>query len=692
MEGYETLGVLGEGTYGVVVKARHRATGRLVAIKKYKQAEDDDHVRKTSLREIRVLKQLRHPNVISLLDVFRRDGKLYLVFEYVENTILQLIEEKRHGLPPEDVRRYTYQLLNGVDYCHAHNIIHRDVKPENILVSKEGLLKLCDFGFARQLSSKGKYTDYVATRWYRAPELLVGDVSYGKAVDVWAIGCIFSELSDGQPLFPGESDLDQLSLILRTCGPVPNRMVDIFEHNSLYRRVMFPSTPIELTLRQRFHKFPEPWLEFLTSCLRTDPAERPSCAALMNFPYFTEDNFRAEYEVELRRLFQQSQQGLKSNVEPQTVSSPLSLHSKGQPLGTELEEGGELMLPLLTTVSPSGGMEANDGSSMGNKSSSLVAGTAITAMVGGGGGGGNASNSVGVGGNSSSSVVGVGVSGAAAASFQQLGTLWNHYLGSTVGSSTGNTGELPNIASRQHQPYQNVSSPMRNGMKNTNKSENKGSHEMFTSPVQTMKYAGGGHAVNNTMNPSSPSVHKGQKVSGINPSTPVGGRGNRKGIGNVNKSGQSTKWKSGSLKKQLKLNYPMFPALPSDRSSPVPAPYNTNTTTTTTNTTTTSSVALNALSVIRDGNTSSVQKLAPNNTHANTGQTTNTTHTHTTSNVGAGNSTASNNVTKHKKKQNKRAMGPGGVKEASPGGPGNNNSYNNVSGQKYSFQDAPSKR
>ncbi|KAH9578733.1 Protein kinase domain [Trypanosoma melophagium] len=681
MEGYETLGVLGEGTYGVVVKARHRATGRLVAIKKYKQAEDDDHVRKTSLREIRVLKQLRHPNVISLLDVFRRDGKLYLVFEYVENTILQLIEEKRHGLPPEDVRRYTYQLLNGVDYCHAHNIIHRDVKPENILVSKEGLLKLCDFGFARQLSSKGKYTDYVATRWYRAPELLVGDVSYGKAVDVWAIGCIFSELSDGQPLFPGESDLDQLSLILRTCGPVPDRMVDIFEHNSLYRRVMFPSAPVELTLRQRFHKSPEPWLEFLTACLRTDPAERPSCAALMNFPYFTEDKFRAEYEVELRRLFQKSQQGLKSNVEPQIVSSPLSLHSKVHTLGTELEEGGvvgggDLMLPLLA-VSQGGNMEGTDGSSMGNKSSSLFAGTAITIVVGESGVNGISSVGGGGGGGNSSSSVGLG--GGAAASFQQLGALWNHYLGSTAGSNTGGTGELPTISSRQHPPYPNASTPMRNGMKNTNKSENKGTREMFASPVQTMKYAGGGHAVN-TMNPSSPSNHRVQKISGINPNSPVGARGNRKGICTMNKSGQGAKWKAGSLKKQLKLNYPLFPALPSDRTSPVQAPY-----------TTTSTVALNALSVIRDGNNSSGQKLAPS-THTNKAQTTTTPTTHTTSNVGAGNGNNSNNVTKHKKKQARREMGPGGMKEASPGGPGNSNTYNNVSGQKYSLHDAPSKR
>lgn len=302
MESYETLGVLGEGTYGVVVKARHRTTGQLVAIKKFKQTEDDDHVRKTSLREVRVLKQLHHLNVIPLLEVFRRDGKLFLVFEYLENTILQLLECTNRGLSPQDVRKFMYQLLRGVDYCHAHNIMHRDVKPENILVSREGVLRLCDFGFARHMSSRGKYTDYVATRWYRAPELLVGDVAYGRAVDIWAIGCIFAELSDGQPLFAGDSDLDQLSLILKTIGPITPRMVQIFERNPLYRRVTFPRTSVHRTLTQRYPKQSPEWLELLSVCLRTDPDHRPSCAELMGLPYFINEGFRERYEAELRSL------------------------------------------------------------------------------------------------------------------------------------------------------------------------------------------------------------------------------------------------------------------------------------------------------------------------------------------------------------------------------------------------------
>ncbi|CBZ29725.1 putative kinase [Leishmania mexicana MHOM/GT/2001/U1103] len=300
MEAYETLGILGEGTYGVVVKARSRVTGKLVAIKRFKQTEQDEHVRKTSSREVRMLQLLQHPNVIRLEDVFRREGKLYLVFEFIDHTILQLLESTTRGFHRHELRRYTYQLLRGIEFCHNQNIIHRDVKPENVLIDESGLLKLCDFGFARQTSAKGKYTDYVATRWYRAPELLVGDVAYGKPVDVWALGCMFAELSDGQPLFPGESDLDQLCLIMQTCGPVPQRLVFIFMHNPLYNGISFPHTDILYTLKDRYHRESNDWIEFLSSCLHTDPAQRLTCTELMELPYFTRDGFRDRYEAELR--------------------------------------------------------------------------------------------------------------------------------------------------------------------------------------------------------------------------------------------------------------------------------------------------------------------------------------------------------------------------------------------------------
>ncbi|KAG8343145.1 putative mitogen activated protein kinase [Trypanosoma vivax] len=647
MEAYETLGVLGEGTYGVVVKARHRATGHLVAIKKYKQAEDDDHVRKTSLREVRVLKHLRHPNVISLLDVFRRDGKLYLVFEYVENTILQLIEARRSGLSEDEVRRYTFQLLNGVSYCHAHNIIHRDVKPENVLVSKDGVLKLCDFGFARPLSSRGNYTDYVATRWYRAPELLVGDVSYGKAVDIWAIGCIFSELTDGQPLFPGDSDLEQLSLIMRTCGPIPQRMVEIFEHNSLYRRVVFPHVSVERTLRQRFSKAPEPWLEFLSLCLRTDPAERPTCTSLMGLEYFTKNNFRAQYEAELRTLFQQNDPTVDCGSK---ANSPNSLVGKSQALG-EHGEANELTLPLLAVPQSE----------------------AETAEVGVSGGSKNTFPNGGV----SEGVVGEsGLGESTNTPFQQLGALWSHYIGSAVGTGSGGNGELPNIDARKSHFYQSVHAPNRHNPKDGTKTERRGAAENSNSSSQGMKVTGGlviggknGPPYSENHAPNSSGLHNGQF------NLAHGSHGGHRSEGC--KSGHRARAKPDYMAKSTRLNNPPFPILPNEHATPLPAPY-----------VTLGGGTLNTVGLSREGNvTGSKVALSPN---ANT--LTTTTEKNDSTNKGnshLGGASVTSVGYKHKKKHQKRNLVSGNAPESSPGTSG---SYHGVTGHKYSLRDAPSKR
>jgi cyclin-dependent kinase-like len=249
MDKYEIIDTIGEGygivrTYGTVYKARHKQTGVKFAIKKFKESEDDEHVKKTAIREIRMLKLLKHPNIVTLYEVFRQNKKLYLVFEYVDRTLLEDIENNSNGLDTEQVKKVMYQLLKAISYCHHANVpltqvIHRDIKPENILITRNGILKLCDFGFARTLTSKsGRYTDYVSTRWYRAPELLVGDTQYGKEVDVWAIGCLFAELFTGVPLFPGDSDIDTLHHIMRLCGAsLPEKHVQAFYKNPLYEGI-----------------------------------------------------------------------------------------------------------------------------------------------------------------------------------------------------------------------------------------------------------------------------------------------------------------------------------------------------------------------------------------------------------------------------------------------------------------------
>ncbi|XP_070360439.1 cyclin-dependent kinase-like 1 isoform X1 [Equus asinus] len=220
MEKYEKIGKIGEGSYGVVFKCRNRDTGQIVAIKRFLESEDDPVIKKIALREIRMLKQLKHPNLVNLIEVFRRKRKLHLVFEYCDRTVLHELDRYQRGVPEHLVKSITWQTLQAVNFCHKHNCIHRDVKPENILITKQSVIKLCDFGFARLLTGPSDYyTDYVATRWYRSPELLVGDTQYGPPVDVWAIGCVFAELLAGVPLWPGKSDVDQLYLIRKTLGP-----------------------------------------------------------------------------------------------------------------------------------------------------------------------------------------------------------------------------------------------------------------------------------------------------------------------------------------------------------------------------------------------------------------------------------------------------------------------------------------
>ncbi|KAJ3210884.1 Cyclin-dependent kinase-like 3 [Entophlyctis luteolus] len=289
MDCYEKIAPIGEGTYGMVMKCRHKESGLIVAIKKFKESEDDLQIRKTALREVRMLKQLKHENIVNLIEVFRRKGKLYLVFEHVDHTILEDLDKNPYGLSDE-------RGPNGI-------VIHRDIKPENILVSVNGVLKLCDFGFARTLAGPGaKYTDYVATRWYRAPELLVGDTEYGKAVDVWATGCIFAEILTGQPLFPGDTDIDQLYRIMKCLGQLTKRHTEIFLTNPLFVGVRIPEIGKLTPLEYKLPKVASDAMNWLHQSLIYDPDQRATTKQLMAHPYFQQDGFAERYEQELRHV------------------------------------------------------------------------------------------------------------------------------------------------------------------------------------------------------------------------------------------------------------------------------------------------------------------------------------------------------------------------------------------------------
>lgn len=299
MDKYEVLGVVGEGAYGVVLKCRNKETGEVVAVKKFKESDDDENVRKTTLREVKMLRALRQENIVDLKEAFRRKQKLYLVFEYVDKNLLEILEANPQGLQQQHVRDYMYQLVQAIRWCHSNNTVHRDIKPENLLVQTipgaAGKLKLCDFGFARSLpNDNASITDYVSTRWYRAPELLLGYTHYGASVDIWAIGCIMAELIDGQALFPGDSDVDQLYLIQRLLGSITPQQQVKFLKSARFNGFRFGGDLMRSheTLERRFaaklHSgaLSPDALDFLKRCLRMDPAARPTAEDCLQHPFF----------------------------------------------------------------------------------------------------------------------------------------------------------------------------------------------------------------------------------------------------------------------------------------------------------------------------------------------------------------------------------------------------------------------
>ncbi|KAM6120520.1 cyclin-dependent kinase-like 2 [Pterocles gutturalis] len=305
MEKYQVLGLVGEGSYGVVSKCRNKESGQMVAVKKFLESEEDAGVRKIAVREIKLLKQLRHENLVNLLEVYKKKKRWYLVFEFVDHTVLDDLEAFPNGLDYTRVRKYLFQIIRGIAFCHSHNIIHRDIKPENILVSQSGVVKLCDFGFARTLAASGEaYTDYVATRWYRAPELLVGDTKYGKAVDVWAIGTLITEMLTGEPLFPGDSDIDQLYHITKCLGNLIPRHQELFYKNPLFAGMRLPEVKEAESLDKRYPKLPAAVLGLAKNCLQIDPDKRPACAELLQSDYFNKDGFAERFTQELKLKIQ----------------------------------------------------------------------------------------------------------------------------------------------------------------------------------------------------------------------------------------------------------------------------------------------------------------------------------------------------------------------------------------------------
>ena len=284
-EVYRKVEKIGEGTYGVVYKAVDTRSGELVAMKKIRIEEDDEGVPSTAIREIAFLKELRHPNVVTLKEVLHFDQKLHLVFEYVDQDLRRHLEDQGGPLPPNLVRSYLHQILTGLLYCHTHRVLHRDLKPQNLLIDRKGTIKLADFGLARAFGLPVRtYTHEVVTLWYRAPEVLLGVREYSTPVDIWSVGCIFAELSEHKPLFSGDSEIDQLFKIFRLLGtPCEETMPGVtsfrdFKHS-------FPKWKGGV-LAHTVPNLEGDGVDLLAKMICLDPAKRISARAALQHPYF----------------------------------------------------------------------------------------------------------------------------------------------------------------------------------------------------------------------------------------------------------------------------------------------------------------------------------------------------------------------------------------------------------------------
>ncbi|XP_028573879.1 cyclin-dependent kinase-like 3 isoform X3 [Podarcis muralis] len=307
MEMYEILGKVGEGSYGTVMKCKHKETGHIVAIKIFYE-KPEKSVNKIAMREIKFLKQFRHENLVNLIDVIKQKKKINLVFEFIDHTILDELQHYSHGLDNRRLKRYLYQILRAIDYLHSNNVIHRDIKPENILVSQTGITKLCDFGFARTLAAPGDiYTDYVATRWYRAPELVLKDTTYGKPVDIWALGCMIIEMATGNPYLPSSSDLDLLHKIVTKVGNLTPHLQNIFIRSPVFSGMVLPEVQHPKSARKKYPKLSALVADMVHACLQMDPADRISSADLLQHDYFTRDGFVEKFLPELKsKLLQEA--------------------------------------------------------------------------------------------------------------------------------------------------------------------------------------------------------------------------------------------------------------------------------------------------------------------------------------------------------------------------------------------------
>ncbi|OIT19223.1 putative serinethreonine-protein kinase, partial [Nicotiana attenuata] len=277
---------VGSGTYSNVYRARDRDTGKIVALKKVRFDTTEPESIKFMAREIMILQKLDHPNIIKLegLATSRMQYSLYIVFEYMQSDLTSIISRPDMRLSEAQIKCYMQQLLAGLQHCHERGILHRDIKGSNLLIDKNGMLKIADFGLANYFNPEEKrsLTSRVVTLWYRAPELLLGATDYGIGIDLWSAGCLMAEMFAGRPILPGRTEVEQLHKIFKLCG-TPTE--DYWRKTKLSTTFRPPYT-YRSNKKEAFGHFPVSSWRLLNVLLALDPANRGSASSALQDEFF----------------------------------------------------------------------------------------------------------------------------------------------------------------------------------------------------------------------------------------------------------------------------------------------------------------------------------------------------------------------------------------------------------------------
>uniref|UniRef100_A0AAY4C4M2 cyclin-dependent kinase n=1 Tax=Denticeps clupeoides TaxID=299321 RepID=A0AAY4C4M2_9TELE len=323
LETYVKLGKLGEGTYATVFKGRSKLTENLVALKEIR-LEHEEGAPCTAIREVSLLKNLKHANIVTLHDIIHTDRCLTLVFEYLDSDLKQYLDNCGNLMSMHNVKVFMFQLLRGLSYCHKRKILHRDLKPQNLLINDRGELKLADFGLARAKSVPTKtYSNEVVTLWYRPPDVLLGSTEYSTPIDMWGVGCILFEMATGRPMFPGSTVKEELHLIFRLMGTPAEETWTGITANEEFRSYHFPLYQPQ-PLINHAPRLDTEGIDLLSALLLYESRDRISAEASLKYPYFFSlgENIHALPDTSsvfsMSEVQLQKDPGHRSSVFPQT--------------------------------------------------------------------------------------------------------------------------------------------------------------------------------------------------------------------------------------------------------------------------------------------------------------------------------------------------------------------------------------